>query len=66
VLTDFPGEVRPEAASLNSSLRFIAGGLGFKFSKFLVGRGLSFEMNFLLIGLCMAGSAFLLRRVIPR
>ncbi len=49
VLTDFPDEFRPELASLNSSIRFLSGGLGFFLSGFLVAR--SFSLNYLVIGL---------------
>ena len=49
VLTDFPDEFRSELASLNSSIRFLSGGLGFYLSGFLVVRG--FGLNFLIMGL---------------
>lgn len=48
VLTDFPDVYRSELASLNSSIRFLSGGLGFYLSGFLIQR--SFSFNFLLIG----------------
>lgn len=48
VLTDFPDDDRPLIASLNSSVRFISGGLGFSASKFFVAQ--SFSLTFLGIG----------------
>ena len=48
VLTDFPDDDRPLIASLNSSVRFISGGLGFSASKFFVAK--SFSLTFLGIG----------------
>lgn len=62
-LTDFPDEHRPEIASLNSSLRFISGGVGFQLSGLLVER--SFNLNFLTIGALMVISLFFLKKVIP-
>lgn len=50
-LTDFPDNDRPIIASLNSSVRFVSGGLGFSLSKFFVER--SFSWTFLGIGLLM-------------
>ncbi len=65
ILTDFPDTHRSEIASLNSALRFIGGGVGFKISKFFINRGMSFEMNFLLLGVCMLFSGFFLKKIIP-
>ncbi len=48
ILTDFPDEYRPMIASLNSSVRFASGGLGFLLSTFFVER--SFAYTFLGIG----------------
>ena len=48
LLTDFPDEDRPIAASLNSSVRFVSGGLGFSLSKIFVEK--SFSLTFLSIG----------------
>ncbi|MFA5260707.1 MAG: MFS transporter [Candidatus Omnitrophota bacterium] len=64
VLTDFPEEYRSEIASLNSSLRFIAGGIGFKVSKIFIEKGMSFEMNFLVMGLCMLVSGLFLKTLV--
>ncbi len=49
VLTDFPDEFRSELASLNSSVRFLSGGLGFYLSGFLI--DVSFSLNFYVIGI---------------
>lgn len=51
LLTDFPDALRPELASLNSSIRFLSGGLGFYLSGFLIEK--SFALNFLMIGCAM-------------
>lgn len=51
VLTDFPDAMRSELASLNSSIRFLAGGLGFYLSGFMVKS--SFALNFCVIGCVM-------------
>ena len=48
ILTDFPDADRPMIASLNSSVRFVSGGIGFWFSKFLVEK--SFGWTFFGIG----------------
>lgn len=63
VLTDFPEEYRPEIASLNSSVRFIAGGVGFWVSSLFVER--SFSGTFLGIGLGMLSLLFFLKKIIP-
>lgn len=49
VLTDFPDSMRPAIASLNSSVRFLSGGLGFYVSSFFITR--SFSLTFLIIGI---------------
>jgi predicted MFS family arabinose efflux permease len=49
ILTDFSDEFRPMIASLNSSVRFVSGGLGFLLSTLLVQK--SFEITFLIIGI---------------
>ena len=48
ILTDFPDDDRPMIASLNSSVRFVSGGLGFSLSAFFVEK--SFSGMFLMIG----------------
>jgi len=60
-LTDFPETYRPQIASLNSSVRFIAGGIGFYMSGFLVQKG--FPQAFLTLGILMALNALFLKFV---
>jgi len=62
VLTDFPDKYRPAIASLNSSLRFIFGGIGFYLSSFFVQR--SFSAAFYVIGILMFLLYFSLKRII--
>lgn len=64
VLTDFPDKHRPVIASLNSSVRFIAGGLGFYVSRFFVEK--SFGATFLVISVLMALLSFTLKKVIEQ
>jgi len=63
VLTDFSNEDRPVIASLNSSVRFISGGLGFYVSSFFVEQ--NFAMTFLCIGLVMFVLGMFVKRVVP-
>ena len=63
VLTDFSNEDRPIIASLNSSVRFISGGLGFYVSSFFVAK--SFSGTFLVIGICLMILAAFLKYVVP-
>ena len=49
VLTDFPDEERPVVASLNSSVRFISGGLGFFATAPFVAK--NFGLTFLVLGI---------------
>lgn len=63
VLTDFPDDHRPEIASLNSSIRFTSGGLGFYVSSFFVER--NFGWVFFGIGMCLLLTLAALRYVIP-
>lgn len=51
VLTDFPVKYRPAIASLNSSVRFVSGGIGFYISGFFVEK--SFSLTFLFFGTAM-------------
>ncbi|MGE0267599.1 MAG: MFS transporter [Candidatus Omnitrophota bacterium] len=51
-ITDFADEDRPAIASLNSSVRFISGGLGFMISKYFV--EYSFRWTFLVFGLILS------------
>jgi predicted MFS family arabinose efflux permease len=62
VLTDFPDDDRPMIASLNSSVRFLSGGLGFYISSFFVER--SFGLTFLAIGMLMALLSIVVKRMI--
>ncbi len=64
ILTDFADEDRPAIASLNSSVRFISGGLGFYVSSFFVKQ--SFGLTFLGIGVLMLVLGVLAPRVIPK
>jgi len=48
MLTDLPQEFLHEAASLNSSVRFISGGLGVALGEFVLRR--SFNLGFILVG----------------
>lgn len=63
VLTDFAHEDRPIIASLNSSVRFISGGLGFYVSSFFVEK--SFSLTFLGAGICLIVLAYFLKFVVP-
>ncbi|MEE8381190.1 MAG: MFS transporter [Thermodesulfobacteriota bacterium] len=56
ILTDFPSHLRAEAISLNSSLRFVSGGIGTAVSGFWIARGfdttfLVYAFSFLLLAL---------------
>jgi predicted MFS family arabinose efflux permease len=64
VLTDFPDEDRPAIASLNSSVRFISGGLGFYLSGFFVTR--NFDLTFSLISILIILLTYSINRVIPK
>lgn len=64
VLTDFPEEHRAEVASLNSAVRFFAGGLGFMVSAPFVQK--NFGGTFFVIGLLILCLTFFLRKAIPR
>ncbi len=59
LLTDFPDEDRPIVASLNSSVRFISGGLGFSLSKFFVEK--SFGWTFFGIGVLLFAFLYFLK-----
>lgn len=62
VLTDFSHQDRPVMASLNSSVRFISGGLGFFVSSFFVAQ--SFSLTFFCIGILLLLLFFIIRKVI--
>lgn len=51
LLTDLPKKFLNEAASLNSSVRFISGGLGVALSGILMRK--SFHMGFITLGMCL-------------
>ncbi|MDP8265689.1 MAG: MFS transporter [Candidatus Aceula meridiana] len=63
-LTDFPDEHRAEVASLNSSARFLSGGLGFFASAFFVEK--SFSLTFFTIGILMLLLTFFVPKAIGR
>lgn len=63
VLTDFPDENRSEIASLNSSLRFLGGGIGFSISGIFVAK--SFFATFFGISVLMFIMSLFLKRIIP-
>ncbi|MFA5090601.1 MAG: MFS transporter [Candidatus Omnitrophota bacterium] len=56
-LTDLPKSFLNESASLNSSVRFISGGLGVALGGWFMQRGL--EMGFAVFGFCLLGLLFL-------
>lgn len=63
VLTDFPERERPVIASLNSSVRFISGGIGFGISAVFVQQ--SFGLTFLNIGILIVLLSIILKRLLP-
>lgn len=63
VITDFPEQNRAEVASLNSSVRFLSGGIGFMVSAPFVER--SFDLTFLFIGILMIFLIFFVRKAVP-
>jgi len=63
-LTDFPEENRAEVASLNSAVRFFAGGIGFMLSAPFVAK--SFGGTFFVLGLLILCLTFFLRKAIPQ
>lgn len=62
VLTDFPDDDRPVIASLNSSVRFVSGGIGFFVSGLFVEQ--SFGFTFFAIGALMLFSAVFFKKVV--
>lgn len=62
VLTDLPKEFLHEAASLNSSVRFISGGIGTAISGLIMQK--SFIVGLILIGLCLSGLLLFTRQLI--
>ena len=63
VLTDLPDESRSEIASLNSSLRFLGGGIGFSISGMFVEK--SFFATFFGISVLLFIMSLFLKRIIP-
>ncbi|HOD12309.1 MAG TPA: MFS transporter [Candidatus Omnitrophota bacterium] len=63
VLTDFPEENRAEVASLNSAVRFLAGGLGFVVSAPFVQK--SFSMTFFVLGILILVLSFFVKKAVP-
>jgi len=63
-LTDFPEENRAEVASLNSAVRFFAGGIGFMLSAPFVAK--SFGVTFFVLGCLILCLTFFLRKAIPQ
>ncbi len=64
ILTDLPKEFLNEAASLNSSVRFISGGLGAAGGGLLMQK--SFSLGFAFFGTCLLCLLFLARRVLVK
>jgi DHA1 family multidrug resistance protein-like MFS transporter len=64
IITDLPDEFLNEAASLNSGVRFIAGGLGVAVSGLLMQK--SFIMGFSIFGICLLSLLFFTRRLLVR
>ena len=62
VLTDFSDDHRSEIASLNSSVRFLSGGIGFYLSGRFVEH--NFNVTFLVIGLIILGMSVFVKRVV--
>lgn len=64
-LTDYPEEQRPIFASLNSSIRFLGGGIGFWASSYFVKK--SFSLTFLSVGiLCLIMSLLVNQMILWR
>jgi predicted MFS family arabinose efflux permease len=64
LLTDLPKEFLNEAASLNSSVRFVSGGIGVALGGLVMQK--SFSLGFVLFGACLMGLLLLTRRLIIR
>lgn len=62
MLTDLPREFINEAASLNSSVRFISGGLGVAFSGLLMQK--SFTSGYMFLGTCLLSLLIFSKKVI--
>jgi len=64
VLTDFPEESRAEVASLNSAVRFLAGGLGFIVSAPFVAK--SFGITFFVLGVLILLLSLFIKKAVPQ
>ncbi len=64
VLTDFSDDERPMIAGLNSSVRFVSGGIGFYISHFFVQK--NFGCTFLGVGIVMLGAAVFLKYIVTQ
>ncbi len=64
LLTDLPKKFLNEAASLNSSVRFISGGLGAALSGFLMRK--SFTSGFIVLGVCLVTLCFFTEKLFKR
>lgn len=64
ILTDFDDNDRPVVASLNSSVRFFSGGLGFALSKVFVEK--SFSFTFLGIGIIFFLMSGMIKFIMPQ
>ena len=64
MLTDLPAEFLNESASLNSSVRFISGGLGAMLAGLLMQR--SFVLGFAALGFCLIGLLVFTRSLIDK
>jgi predicted MFS family arabinose efflux permease len=62
ILTDLPKEFLNESASLNSSVRFISGGLGTAASGLIMQK--SFVLGFIISGLCLLGLLLFTKQLI--
>jgi len=63
-LTDFPDKDRPIIASLNSSVRFISGGIGFYISSIFV--KISFGCTFFVLGLLILLLSITIKRIFSK
>lgn len=64
VLTDFTDHNRSAIASLNSSIRFISGGIGFYLSQFFVEK--NFGLTFFVIGVLILVLSLTIKKMMPR
>ncbi len=62
-LTHFPDRIMRDASSLNSALRFVAGGIGAFFGGFLISH-IGFKPHFLIMGVCIFILGCFLRKLL--